>query len=72
MASNNYSASAQLGFGLGDGDALGQQLALSEEERKKKLMQASGPNPALYGDSLITSASDLLLGPGMRASGRRG
>lgn len=60
-ASNIYSAAADLG--LGDGDLLKQQMADSEEERKKKLLRMSKMQPGQYGDNLTGSAATMLLGP---------
>lgn len=60
-ASNLTSAAADLG--LGDGDMLRQQLAMSEEERKKKMLRMTQGRPGQYGDMLTGSAAAMLLGP---------
>jgi hypothetical protein len=62
-----YAASADLG--LGDGDALRQQVTDADEERKKKLLQMGGALPGGKGTGLGGvlggSASMMLLGPGI-------
>ena len=65
MASNSYSASADLG--LGDGDSLRQQVSDNEEERKKKLLAMTRSGATDYG-AMSNLASSMLLGGGLGGS----